>query len=137
MAELAIGESPVNSGAERPMVLLVEDEPGVRAVAKRVLMRHGYSVIEAESGLDALTVSRTHLGPIHLVVTDAVMPGMSGAETVRRLQEERPDLKVLFMSGHTEDEVLRRGIIGATMPFLQKPFTPDAFARAVRRVLDE
>ena len=117
-------------GAET--VLLVEDEPAVRAIARRVLERQGYRVIEAANGAEALSVSAAYGSRIHLVVSDAVMPGMSGAEVTGRLQEERPDIKVLLMSGYTEDEVMRRGVVSSSVPFVQKPFVLAEFARAVR-----
>ena len=117
-------------GAET--VLLVEDEPAVRAIARRLLERQGYRVLEAGNGADALAVAAGYGSRIHLVVSDAVMPGMSGAEVTRRLQEERPGIKVLLMSGYTEDEVMRRGILSASVPFVQKPFVLAEFAQAVR-----
>ena len=117
-------------------VLLVEDEPAVREVARRVLQRHGYHVLEAQNGETALAVSAGYDAKIHLVISDAVMPGMRGAEVVRRLQSQRPMLKALFMSGYTDDEIVRRGIVAAAVPFVQKPFTSADFARAVREVLD-
>ena len=117
-------------GAET--VLLVEDEPAVRAIARRLLERQGYQVLEAANGANALVVAAGYASRIHLVVSDAVMPGMSGAEVTRRLQEERPGIKVLLMSGYTEDEVMRRGILSASVPFVQKPFVLAEFAQAVR-----
>ncbi|MDB4887442.1 MAG: Blue-light-activated protein, partial [Gemmatimonadetes bacterium] len=117
-------------------VLLVEDELSVREVAKRVLRRQGYVVLEAANGEAALEVSRAFASTIHLVVSDAVMPGMRGTEVVRRLQAERPTLRALFMSGYTDDEIVRRGIVSSTVPFVQKPFSPADFARAVREALD-
>ena len=117
-------------------ILLVEDEAGVREVAKRVLRRQGYVVLEAENGEAALAASASYAATIHLVISDAVMPGMRGAEVVRRLREARPGLKALFMSGYTDDEIVRRGIVSSAVPFVQKPFTSTDFARAVREVLD-
>ena len=117
-------------GAET--VLLVEDEPAVRAIARRLLERQGYRVLEAANGADALSIAAGYGSRIHLVISDAVMPGMSGAEVTRRLQEERPGIKVLLMSGYTADEVMRRGIVSASVPFVQKPFVLAEFAQAVR-----
>jgi two-component system cell cycle sensor histidine kinase/response regulator CckA len=117
-------------------VLLIEDEVAVREIANRILKRKGYVVLLASSGEDALAVSAAFHSPIHLVISDAVMPGMCGAEVVRRLQEQRPGLKALFMSGYTDDEILRRGIVSSTAAFIQKPFTLDDFTRAAREALD-
>jgi two-component system cell cycle sensor histidine kinase/response regulator CckA len=116
-------------------VLLVEDEDAVRALAREVLRRHGYVVLEAHHGVDALRVAERHGDVIHLLVTDVVMPHMSGRELAERLIAARPGLKTLFMSGYTDHALLPEDLTpGAS--FLQKPFTPDVFARRVRRVLD-
>jgi signal transduction histidine kinase len=117
-------------------ILLVEDEPAVREVAKRVLTREGYVVLEAENGHAALAVSGKFDSDIHLVVSDVVMPGMQGGEVVRRLQRVRPGLKALFMSGYTDDDIVRRGIGSAAVPFVQKPFMARELTRAVREALD-
>ncbi len=116
-------------------VLLVEDGDTVRALAVEVLRRHGYRVLEAENGLDALSVAAQHDGPIHLMVSDLVMPHLSGHELASRLAEVRPDMRVLFMSGYTEHAAVHRDLT-AGAAFLQKPFAPDRFARKVRTVLD-
>ena len=117
-------------------VLLVEDEPSVRAVAREALETHGYHVIEAQHGVEALAVARAHAGAIHLLVTDMVMPQMGGRELAERLRAIRPELRVLFMSGYTDDIVVRRGISRATSAFIQKPFAVSAFTRKVRETLD-
>jgi signal transduction histidine kinase/CheY-like chemotaxis protein len=117
-------------------ILLVEDEPAVREVARRVLVREGYVVLEAENGHAALSVSNTFDSVIHLVVSDVVMPGMQGGEVVRRLQQSRPGLKALFMSGYTDDDIVRRGIGSAAVPFVQKPFMAKDLTRAVRDALE-
>ncbi len=117
-------------------VLLVEDERQVREIASRILKRHGYVVLLAASGAEALALSAAYASTIDLVISDAVMPGMTGAEVVQRLQEQRPGLKALFMSGYTDDEILRRGIVSSTAAFIQKPFTLADFARAAREALD-
>jgi CheY-like chemotaxis protein len=133
-AEVRAAESSSVRGVET--VLVVEDEPALREIAKRVLSRQGYVVLEASNGNVALEVSAAFTAKIHLVLSDAVMPGMSGAETVRRLKVQRPDLKVLFMSGYTDDEVVRRGIVSSAVPFIQKPFAPGGLAKSVRETLD-
>jgi CheY-like chemotaxis protein len=116
-------------------VLLVEDEDAVRALAREVLRRHGYVVLEARHGVDALRLAERHSDDIHLLVTDVVMPHMSGREAAERLMTVRPAIKVLFMSGYTDHAVMHRDLTPGAA-FLQKPFTPDAFARKVRQVLD-
>ena len=116
-------------------ILLAEDSAGVRAVAREVLQRNGYAVIQASDGRAALELAAAHSGPIHLLVTDVIMPGMSGRQLADRLRDERPELKVLFVSGYTDDAIIRHGILEPGIAFLQKPFTPDALARKVREVL--
>jgi PAS domain S-box-containing protein len=125
------------SGADRgwETVLLVEDEDAVRALAREVLRRHGYTVLEARHGLDALRVAERHPDDIHLMITDVVMPPLSGRDLAERLVVERRTMKVLFMSGYTDHAVVHRDLTAGTA-FLQKPFTPDVFARKVRSVLD-
>jgi len=118
-------------------VLLVEDNDLVRKVSRRVLEQYGYRVLEAEDGDKALMVSEQHQGLIDLMVTDVVMPGMSGKELAERLKVLRPEMKVLYMSGYTDNAVVRRGVTGPDVAFLEKPFTPDVLAGKVRQVLDE
>ena len=117
-------------------VLLVEDEASVRQAASKFLVRSGYVVLEARDGEDALLVSRKHRGPIHLMVTDVVMPRMGGPKLAERLAEERPDMKVLFVSGYAENTVLQHGKIDVATRFLQKPFSLKALGRNVRGVLE-
>ena len=116
-------------------VLLVEDEVSLRSLARRALEMYGYHVLEASSAEAAIQATRAHDGPIHLVLTDTVMPGRSGPELVRVLTAERPDLKVLYMSGYTPEGILRHGLLQGVGAFLQKPFTPDALVAKVRGVL--
>jgi hypothetical protein len=116
-------------------VLLVEDEDAVRALAREVLRRHGYIVLEARHGVDALRVAERHPDAIHLMVTDVVMPHMSGREVAERLSTVRPNMKVLFMSGYSDHALMHRELAPGSA-FLQKPFTPEVFARKVRDVLD-
>src|SRR4029077_6589067 len=108
----------------------------VRALAREVLRRHGYVVLEARHGVDALRVAERHPDDIHLMVTDLVMPHMGGRDLGERLQQARPKMKVLFMSGYTDHAVMHRDLTPGTA-FLQKTFTPEAFARKVRSVLDQ
>jgi DNA-binding response OmpR family regulator len=117
-------------------VLLVEDEDAVRALAREVLVRHGYIVLEARHGVDALRVAERHTDEIHLMVTDVVMPHMSGRQLAERLSSARPNMKILFMSGYTDQAIMHRELTPGA-PFLQKPFAPAALARRVRNILDE
>jgi len=135
-APAAVAGAPTSrSGTE--IILLVEDEPAVRSLAERVLKRHGYHVIAAENGVDALDrLARTGTA-IDLLVTDVVMPAMGGVQLATRLLDERPDLRVLFMSGYAADTLPARDAAGRPLHFLEKPFSPATFAAAVRTVLDE
>jgi two-component system, cell cycle sensor histidine kinase and response regulator CckA len=117
-------------------VLLVEDAPPVRTLARRSLEACGYAVLEAPDGPSAVSLSAAHAGTIHLLVTDVVMPGMSGRELAERLAPLRPEMKVLYTSGYTDDAMVRQGVLNAGVAFLQKPFVPDTLARKVRDVLD-
>jgi two-component system, cell cycle sensor histidine kinase and response regulator CckA len=122
------------SGGET--VLIVEDDVALRIVACRALLERGYVVLEAVNGLAALQICAQHLGRIDLVVTDMVMPEMSGAELAERIGSTFPDIQVLLMSGYTRDEAARRGIASERYSFLEKPFTPTRLASRVREVLD-
>ncbi len=117
-------------------VLLVEDEEAVRGVAQRMLERNGYRVLVAQNPGDALLVSEQHGQRIDLLLTDVVMPRMNGAELASRFLTRWPELKVLYMSGYTDGSVVAHGVLESGVPFLQKPFTSDQFARKVRSVLD-
>ncbi|HET7544586.1 MAG TPA: PAS domain S-box protein [Polyangiaceae bacterium] len=117
-------------------ILLVEDQEQVRAVAHAILRRSGYRVLVAQNAADALLHCSAQAEPIELLVTDVVMPQMSGAELAKRAIATRPALKVLYMSGYTDDSVVRHGILESEMTFLQKPFTPETLTRKVREVLN-
>ena len=114
-------------------VLLVEDEPMVRSVAERALTRHGYTVITADNGEDALEIIEKN-EPIDLLISDVVMPGMDGPTMVRKARESRPDLKILFMSGYAEEQ-LRKSIDLENVNFLPKPFSVTDLAEAARRAV--
>jgi CheY-like chemotaxis protein len=117
-------------------VLVVEDEDGVRELVRQILVEHGHAVLTARHGRDALLLAERYERPIELLVTDVVMPEMGGGELVERLTALRPDLRVLYISGYTSDEVLRRGVQDTETGFLHKPFTSDGLMRTVRGVLD-
>jgi DNA-binding NtrC family response regulator len=117
---------------------LVEDESLVRELAHRTLLNEGYLVLEASHGEEALRVAHDYEGAIELLVTDVVMPGgMSGRQLVEQLTPLRRELKVLYMSGYTDDAVVRYGVVTDGIAFLQKPFTPSSLAGKVREVLDK
>ena len=117
-------------------ILVVEDDAQIRSLIRGVLDASGYTVLEARRGEDALRLSEQHAGALHLLLTDVVMPGMSGRELAQRLAAHHPGMKVLFMSGYTDQVVVEQGMIEARAPFLQKPFSPEALRRKLREMLD-
>jgi CheY-like chemotaxis protein len=117
-------------------VLVAEDEPVVRELTCKILRQRGYTVLEAEGGVQALALAKEHPGTIHLLLTDVVMPEMGGPELAQRLRAARPGTLVLYMSGYTDDAILKHGALDTSTPFLQKPFTPWGLAARVRDVLD-
>jgi CheY-like chemotaxis protein len=133
----ACGETPgpplLSRGTET--ILLVEDEEMVRTLARAVLQESGYKVLEAERAAEALRICEEHKEPIHLLLTDVVMPQVSGRELAESLSASRPDTRVLFMSGYTDDTIVRHGVPGPGTSFLEKPFTPETLVRKVQDVL--
>ena len=121
-------------GAET--ILLAEDEEVVRKLTVQVLEMYGYEVLEASNGGSALLLCERHQGPIHLLVTDVIMPEMSGRELADRLAQLRPEMRVLYMSGYTDNAIVHQGVLDEGANFIEKPFSPDALARKVREVLD-
>jgi signal transduction histidine kinase len=117
-------------------VLLVEDAASVRMVTRQVLERYGYAVLEAPNGDTALRLAAKHHGPIHLLLTDVVMPGLSGRQLAEQLAPLRPDMKVLYASGYAGNAIVHHGILESGIAYLPKPFTPETLGRRVRQVLD-
>lgn len=133
-AEPAAATRQPNSGNET--ILLVEDEEGVRRLLTHVLHKRGYRVIEACDGEEGLRIFQQKAAEIHLVLTDMVMPRMSGRQMAERLLQQCPEMKVMFMSGYTDDVLVRTGALSPGMPFLQKPLRPEVLAARVRESLD-
>ena len=118
-------------------ILLVEDEDAVRSLTRYTLQMQGYAVLEARDGEEALRVAERYRDGFKLLITDVVMPRMGGRRLAERLAQVQPGLKVLFLSGYTDDAVIRHGVLEAEVAFLQKPFTPSTLAQKVRAVLDQ
>jgi len=127
-------ETDTSSGTET--VLVIEDEEGVRSLIRVALASAGYKVLETLDGEGALATCAHHAGPIHLLLTDVVMPQRSGPRVAQRVAALRPDIKVLYMSGYTDDAIVHHGVLTQEMPFIQKPFSPIALRKKIREVLD-
>jgi CheY-like chemotaxis protein len=123
-------------GAGTETILIVEDEAEVRRLASEMLARQGYGVIEAASGAEALRIWRERAAAINMVLTDVIMPEMTGPELAGELGRLCPALRVAYMSGYTDDVLARHGILETKTPLLHKPFTLDSLARTIRSVLD-
>ncbi|MFB3830077.1 MAG: ATP-binding protein [Bryobacteraceae bacterium] len=134
----AASETPPrrSSNTRHETILLVEDEDGVRRLLKHLLSRQGYTVLEGRDGRSALEALRAHSGRVHLLLTDMVMPGMSGRETAAEVLKLSPETRVIYMSGYTGDELTRSGALGPGMSFLQKPLKPETLGARIREVLD-
>jgi CheY-like chemotaxis protein len=127
-------ETKLQIGTET--VLLVEDEEIVRSMTREILQESGYQVLSAEHAEDALQVVGEHSGPIHLLLSDVVMPGLSGRELAEQLAPLRKEMKVLYMSGYTDDAIVHHGVLEEGTAFIEKPFTPLTLSRKVREVLN-
>lgn len=134
MEEMALSQREAARGTET--ILVVEDEQMVREIIIEILATHGYGVIEARTGAEAFQASERHEGEIDLLITDVVMPGMSGREVAEKFLQASQQTRVLYISGYTESTIVHRGVLTSGTPFLQKPFTADALLRKVRKVLD-
>jgi DNA-binding NtrC family response regulator len=117
-------------------ILVVEDEKMVRDLVRSVLESHGYEVLEAPSGEEALELCLSRSDAVHLLLSDMVMPGMSGPELAKKLKESRPEMKVLYMSGYTEYALAGSGVMERVPSFIWKPFSTEALAAKVRHILD-
>ena len=118
-------------------ILVVDDNPVNCDLLSRRLMRAGYTVLVAKNGDEALRLCEKHRGPVHLMITDVVMPGMSGGKLSERIAVTRPETKVLYMSGYTDNTIVHHGVLDPETSFLQKPFTLHAFLYKVREVLEK
>lgn len=136
----AAAEEVESANTETPggheTILLVEDEVIVRRLAIRVLSRLGYEVLHAKDGASAISLVERHAGPIHLLLTDVVMPGMSGPEMVEKIVKLRPEILVLYTSGYSENAISRHGVLNAGISFLPKPYVPHILATRIRQVLE-
>ena len=120
---------------EGATILLVEDDGGVRALVKDILRSSGYRIVEADNGNAALVIENDYEGKIDLLLTDVIMPGITGAELAKTLGAKRPDMKILYMSGYTNEAIDRHGVLQEGIAFLQKPFTTRVLLEKVRQIL--
>jgi CheY-like chemotaxis protein len=124
------------AAARSETVLLVEDEEGLRELIAELLVENGYNVLAAENPAKAIEMAQHYAGEIHLLLTDVVMPHMNGRELAGRVKERRPDVRVLYMSGYTEDAIAHRGVLDAGVSLISKPFTQESLTRKLRDLLD-
>jgi len=131
----ARSDKPEKIAGGSQTILIVEDEAALLEVTQRSLEAFGYVILAANSPADAMRISENHPGPIHLMVTDVIMPGMSGDQLASRLSASRPEMKVLYVSGYTDDTIVRHGVLEPGLAFLQKPFSPRTLARKAEEIL--
>jgi PAS domain S-box-containing protein len=134
--EQELESARVRSSGGNETILLLEDDEGVRSLARRILEEKGYRILEASDGEQALRLAEKHEGPIHLLATDVVVPRLGGKQLAQQLREQRGEMKVLYMSGYADGSIIQHGVIDPRTPFLSKPFTAQSLARKVREVLD-
>jgi PAS domain S-box-containing protein len=131
----SLGNAEVGNGSET--ILLVEDEEILRRLARQTLSGYGYRIVEAANGDEAIAIAAAHDGSIHLLLTDVIMPGMNGRALANKLLKTRQSLRILFMSGYTDDAIVHQGVLDESANFIQKPFSPESLARKVREVLNQ
>ena len=134
--QAAAPAAPAVAAPGTETILLVEDEHALRALTRRILDSAGYAILEAANGTEAIKQLEAYAGRVHLLLTDVVMPGMNGRELAGRVTGARPETRVLYASGYTDDAILRHGVLDAGSPFISKPYTPTELKRRVREVLD-
>jgi two-component system cell cycle sensor histidine kinase/response regulator CckA len=122
---------------KKATILLVEDDSAVRAVSERALLRFGFQVLSAPSGEEAIGFAREHPGPIHLMLTDIMMPGMNGVELARAVCRHRPGIHVFYMSGYADQDLVREGLLEPGTQFMQKPFSPRELSERLWGILGE
>jgi two-component system cell cycle sensor histidine kinase/response regulator CckA len=127
--------NPPSASGDMVTVLLVEDEESLRELIREILQANGYEVLEAEDPPKAIEIAERHQGAIHLLLTDILMPGMNGRVLAQRVRERRPAIRVLYMSGHTEDSVAQNGLVEPGALMISKPFTQESLARKLREAL--
>lgn len=135
-ADVGAERVPEGAAVGGETILVVEDEVAVRTLVRRILTRSGYTVVVASDGNDAIQQAEAHDGPLHLLLTDVVMPGLGGRAVADRVSVLRPGIKVIYMSGYVDDAVVRAGVLLEGVNFLQKPFTLDGLTAKIREVLD-
>ena len=121
--------------AGKETVLLAEDDATIRRMIKSTMEAEGYKLLEAEDGQEAIEISKSYDGDIHLLLTDVIMPKMNGRELANELQKDRPEMEVIFMSGYTDDAISHHGVLEPGVQFIQKPITPSVLAKKLREVL--
>ena len=129
-------EAPGTARGGSETILLVEDDESLRKLVQIVLEQNGYKILEAINGEDALRVAEAYDGPIDMIITDVVMPRVGGRELINRLQPVYPDIKVIFMSGHTDSTIAHHGLLETGINFIQKPFSIRELAKKVREILN-